>query len=201
MVSVGIIEPDEQMRATIRTLLLNQRSQEFNILFELERANNLLHQKAPSPQLILVELKGYSTRVIKQIKIQFPKTNIIILSEIANIATVLEALRAGAVSYLLKSTCLNNIASALIATHKGGSVISPFISREMVERIHDGKRREDLLSARELQIANGLADGLSYKLVADRYNLAVDTVRVYIKRIYRKLNINSKGELIAQLKY
>lgn len=201
MISVGIIAPDERTRTTIRILLTNQRYHQLNIVFELERLGGpLILQKVKPPHLTLIELKGSSVKVIKQIKAEFPETNIIILSEVASIDMVFETLRAGAVSYLLKSTCLSNIASALIATHNGGSVISPFISREMVDRIHHAQLQEDLLSARELQIAKGIADGLSYKLVADRYNLAVDTVRVYIKRIYRKLNINSKGELIAQLK-
>jgi DNA-binding CsgD family transcriptional regulator len=47
-------------------------------------------------------------------------------------------------------------------------------------------------------VVDGIVAGLSYKLVADTMNISIDTVRKYIKSIYRKLHINSKGELIAK---
>jgi len=49
---------------------------------------------------------------------------------------------------------------------------------------------------------NGILDGLSYKLIADKYNIAidtVDTVRMNVKKVYRKLNINSKSELFKMM--
>jgi DNA-binding CsgD family transcriptional regulator len=54
------------------------------------------------------------------------------------------------------------------------------------------------LSEREKQVVDGIVAGLSYKLVADNMNVSIDTVRKHIKNIYRKLHINSKGELIAR---
>jgi DNA-binding CsgD family transcriptional regulator len=47
-------------------------------------------------------------------------------------------------------------------------------------------------------VVDGIVAGLSYKLVADNMNVSIDTVRKHIKNIYRKLQINSKGELIAR---
>ena len=52
----------------------------------------------------------------------------------------------------------------------------------------------------DLWVFNGILDGLSYKLVADRHNLSIDSVRSHIKNIYRKLNINSKSELFNKFK-
>ena len=52
------------------------------------------------------------------------------------------------------------------------------------------------LSSRELQIVEAIKDGLSYKLVAAKYFISIDTVRQHIKNIYSKLEINSKAELI-----
>ena len=46
---------------------------------------------------------------------------------------------------------------------------------------------------------NGVLDGLSYKLIADRHSIAIDTVRMNVKRIYRKLEINSKSELFKMM--
>lgn len=201
MINVGIIDSDPITRATVRILLTNQNQHNIAITFELDKLPT-----APStgdfgsPHLILLDLKSHGPKLIKTVKSFFPKTSVLILSDFWGLDLVYEALRNGAVSYLRKATCLNNILSAVVATYNGGSVLSPCISREMISKFYTIKVQEDILSARELQIARGIKDGLSYKLVADRYNISIDTVRVYIKRIYKKLNINSKGELISQLK-
>jgi DNA-binding CsgD family transcriptional regulator len=55
------------------------------------------------------------------------------------------------------------------------------------------------LTEREKDIVNGILDGLSYKLIADKYNIAIDTVRMNVKKVYRKLNINSKSELFKMM--
>ena len=54
------------------------------------------------------------------------------------------------------------------------------------------------LNDREKQVVKGIVNGLSYKLIAIEYHVSIDTVRKYIKSVYRKLQINSKGELIAK---
>jgi len=89
--------------------------------------------------------------------------------------------------------------NAIVITLNQGSFVSPTINRALIEQAFSPKKYEDMLTARELQIANGIVEGLSYKLIAQQYHISLDTVRIYIKRVYRKLNINSKGELIAQL--
>jgi DNA-binding CsgD family transcriptional regulator len=58
-----------------------------------------------------------------------------------------------------------------------------------------------MLSARETEVVQGILDGLSYKLIADRYDISIDTVRFHIKTIYRKLKINSKSQLFNIFKF
>lgn len=201
MINVGIIDPDNLTRKMVRMLLTNQTEQDIAISFEVDKLPSVLStNNFIPPHLVLLDLKGNTPRLIKTVKSMFPKTSILVLSDFWKLDTVYEALRNGAVSYLRKTTCLNNILSAVVVTYNGGSVLSPCISREMISKLYAVKIQEDLLSARELQVAKGIADGLSYKMVADRCDISLDTARVYIKRIYKKLNINSKGELISQLK-
>ena len=55
-----------------------------------------------------------------------------------------------------------------------------------------------MLTPRQHQIVEGVIDGLSYKMIADRLMISPETVKDHIKTIYRKLEINSKGELIQR---
>jgi DNA-binding CsgD family transcriptional regulator len=60
------------------------------------------------------------------------------------------------------------------------------------------KSAEDLLTAKEQQIVVAMTEGLSYKLIADRLSISIDGVRFHIKNIYRKLQVNSKAEVIGK---
>ena len=56
----------------------------------------------------------------------------------------------------------------------------------------------EILRSRQHQIVEGLADGLSYKLIASKYDISIETVRDHIKKIYKKLGVNSKAEVISK---
>ena len=62
----------------------------------------------------------------------------------------------------------------------------------------DPPRSAYVLTPREREIVVGLVDGLSYKLIADRMDISIDTIRCHIKNIYKKLHVNSKAEVIAR---
>ncbi len=79
--------------------------------------------------------------------------------------------------------------------------MSPQIARKVIQHFKQSKpvkKPESDLTAREQDIVNGLVDGLSYKLIADRYDISIDTVRAHIRNIYKKLHVNSKAEVIAK---
>jgi DNA-binding CsgD family transcriptional regulator len=56
---------------------------------------------------------------------------------------------------------------------------------------------EEVLTGKEINIAKELSAGLSYKMIAERVGISIDGVKFYLQKIYRKLDLNSKGELIA----
>ena len=60
------------------------------------------------------------------------------------------------------------------------------------------KKMDEVLTTREIEIVNGITDGLSYKLVANKLNVSIDTVRKHIKNVYKKLQIHSKAELLSK---
>ena len=152
-----------------------------------------------SPHVILMDFKGQPPRVIRKVKDWFPQANVLVLTNNLRSDAVHEALRNGALSYLCKKTCLPHLLPAVVTAKDGGSVLGPRVSQVVFGRMFRANLDEELLTARELQVAHAMAAGLSYQGVADKYRRALDTVRTYVKRIYRKLDINSKGELIARL--
>ena len=125
------------------------------------------------------------------------------LSVFADAERVYEALCAGAVGYLLKNTPLPQLKEHLLQVAAGDSPMSPGVARHVVQAFQRLTARPapcpttEPLTERELEIGRGIGDGLSYKLIADRCFISLDTVRNHIRAVYRKLQVNSRGELMA----
>ena len=78
--------------------------------------------------------------------------------------------------------------------------MSPQIARKVIEYFNPKREKEpdSILTEREKEIVAGLVDGLSYQLIGDRMQISIDTVRQHIRNIYKKLQVNSKAEVIAK---
>ncbi len=164
----------------------------------LEEANGLI-----SIDMILLDigLPGMSgLEGIRLIKDVSPNADILILSAYDDSDKIFKALCAGAVSYLSKRTDLPTIKEALLTVYGGGSYMSPSIARKVINYFAPRKQTEkdNQLTPRQEQIVQGLVDGLSYKMIADKYLISIETVRDHIKKIYKKLQVNSKAEVIRK---
>ena len=78
--------------------------------------------------------------------------------------------------------------------------MTPKVAKKVMEFFSSQKKVLEPLSEREHEIANTILDGLSYKMIAEKMFISLDTVRSHIKNIYKKLNINSKTELFNVFK-
>lgn len=201
MITVGIIDMDEQERTETKNIILAKSNSEstipIHILFDQDTLASSRRNQVPD--VMIVDIDHQDSLVVERVKSVFPRTEILVLTNNCDVKTVRSCFRQGAVGYILKETCLQSLKVAITMTLGNGSFISPFVNRALIEQAFSAKQSENLLTARELQIANGIIEGLSYKMIAQKYAISLDTVRIYIKRIYRKFQINSKGELIAQL--
>ncbi|MBO6880937.1 response regulator transcription factor [Winogradskyella sp.] len=136
---------------------------------------------------------------MRHIKAKLPEVNIVILTTYEEEDKIFKALCGGAVSYISKRTPLNKIEEAIITIYNGGSYMSPSIARKVISHFTPKPSPNmQALSERQMQIVNGIVDGLSYKMIADKYLISIDTVRDHIKKIYRLLQVNSKAELIKK---
>lgn len=135
---------------------------------------------------------------IKKIKEGYPETDIIMLSVFNNSERIFKSICAGATGYALKDTPLPELKKAILDVRAGGSYMTPSIARKVMEYFTPKKSAADTLTPKEKQIVVAMTEGLSYKLIADRLSLSIDGVRFHIKNIYRKLQVNSKAEVIGK---
>jgi DNA-binding NarL/FixJ family response regulator len=167
-------------------------------------ANPIDFFENPKPAMIfLVDIimpKMNGLDAIKKILTLYPETNIIINSIKEDSDTIFNAIQLGAIGYIDKQSFQMDYQEVFDAIKDDGAYMTPKIARKVMS--HFQKKENDLgkLTKREIDVTNGILDGLSYKLVADRHNLSIDSVRSHIKNIYRKLNINSKSELFNKFK-
>jgi DNA-binding NarL/FixJ family response regulator len=81
----------------------------------------------------------------------------------------------------------------------GGAYMSPAVARKITDYFRGEQQEVVELTTREKEIVACLTEGLSYKMIASRLFLSLDTVRFHLRNIYKKLHVNSKAEVIAKV--
>jgi DNA-binding NarL/FixJ family response regulator len=112
---------------------------------------------------------------------------------------IFQALKAGAMGYMVKKTSPEKLVEALRDAHAGGAPMTPNIARKVIGTFHAiTSPDEEQLTERELQILNELATGRSYAEIGKKIFLSTDGVRHHIRKIYRKLEVHSRSEAISK---
>ena len=138
----------------------------------------------------------------QQITQSHPQTAVVMLSMHADEGYVLRALKAGARAYLLKDSATSDLVQAIRAVVEGKSFFSPAVSKVLLQDYMRKMRRTgaedsyDLLSPREREVLQLVAEGKSNKEVANLLNLSVYTVETHRAKIMQKLNLKGVPELI-----
>ncbi len=138
----------------------------------------------------------------RQITASRPDTAVVILSMHADEGYVLRALKAGARAYLLKDSATTDLVQAIRAVVEGKSFFSPAVSKVLLQDYMRKLRRTgaedsyDLLSPREREVLQLVAEGKSSKEVATLLNLSTYTVETHRAKIMQKLNLKGVPELI-----
>jgi len=140
-----------------------------------------------------------ATRKIKKL---FPHMKVLVLTMYDNEEWVFQILKAGASGYLIKDSAMTDLTSAIRAIHQGDSYLSPSISKKVIDeyirKAEMGEKRgvEDLLSDREREILNLIAEGHSIPKIASILCISKKTVEAHKTHIMEKLNIHDKVGLI-----
>jgi DNA-binding NarL/FixJ family response regulator len=115
---------------------------------------------------------------------------------------IVKALENGAAGYILKDSSVSQIHSALVELVKGGAPMSPYIASRVISFFKKPKISQEsaLLSKREYEVLELVAQGLQYKEIADRLHLSTETVKKHMRNIYQKLHVQNKVEAVNKFR-
>jgi DNA-binding NarL/FixJ family response regulator len=192
------------MRRGLRLLL--ERQPGFEVVAEAADGRQAVERaEATRPDVAVLDIAMPNMSGIEaaqRIRAVVPQVAIVILSMHSDEGYVLRALKAGAKAYLLKDSAENDLIEAIRAVSEGKAFFSPEISKILVEDyVRDMRKRgaEDsyeLLTSREREILQLLAEGKSNKDIATLLDLSLYTVETHRRNLQDKLNLHSVAELI-----
>jgi len=126
---------------------------------------------------------------------------IIVISVLGDESSVISAIEAGADGYILKDGAFADLGKPIAQVLSGEAPISPGVARHLLRRFRPVAECDDEgvdLSRRERQVLTEFARGASYKEVANKFDLSLHTVGDYVKTLYRKLQVNSRGAAVSK---
>lgn len=160
---------------------------------------------AARPQVLVLDLQIPSpngVEVTAEVLRQDPSARVLILSASGEQADVLEALKAGATGYLVKSASREELLAAVRRVARGDSVFTPGLAGLVLgefRRLSDTQAPRDPmqpeLTEREIEVLKMVAKGMSYKQIAERLVISHRTVQNHVQNTLRKLQMHNRVEL------
>jgi two-component system response regulator NreC len=192
------------MRRGLRLLLESQP--DFTVVAEASDGRQAVDQaEATQPDVAVVDIAMPNLSGIEaaqRITATLPQVAVVILSMHSDEGYVLRALKAGVKGYVLKDSAEGDLIEAIQTVHRGKTFFSPEISKMLVEdyvreiRTRGAVDSYDLLTSREREILQLLAERKSNKEIAAALNLSPYTIETHRRNLQEKLNLHSFAELI-----
>jgi two-component system, NarL family, response regulator NreC len=199
-----LADDHNMMRSGLRLLL--EREPGFSVVGEASDGREAIEiTDAQTPDVVVMDVAMPNLNGIeaaRRVTTSHPNTSVIILSMHSDESYVLRALNAGARGYLLKDSAESDLIAAVYAVSEGKAFFSPAISKLLVEDYVRQLRQRgvedsyELLTPRERELLQLLAEGKTTKEIASALNLSPHTVETHRANVLRKLNLNSLPELI-----
>lgn len=200
MIKVGIVEDNEYMREGWETFISHEN--DLSVIGSFGSCEEAFESKAihrVDLMIMDIGLPGMSgIEGVKYMREHHPDVNIIMATVHDDDDHIFDALKAGAVGYLMKKVTPDEMVSAIRDAQEGGSPITPNIARKVINTFQQAAEIEEELTERELQILKQLATGRSYAAIGKEIYLSVDGVRHHIRNIYQKLEVHTRSEAIAK---
>ena len=162
-------------------------------------------------QMLIVDLDlpdGFGLDLIRRTAANMPEVDIMVLANANDDPHVVSAIESGATGYVLKTEIENSLVSAIRLLAAGGSPVSPEVAKSVLRALrtyttHTIEKttapiQPNPLSDRETEILQLLAKGMSFNEIGDILTISPHTVTAHIKKIYRKLQVHSRGEAVYE---
>jgi DNA-binding NarL/FixJ family response regulator len=202
-IRVVIYEDNDDLRESFSYFV--KSTENFELRGAFINCDKVEHQmKELQPDVVLMDIEMPGTdglEGLKRLKKSFPKINVIMLTVFDDNEKVFESICAGATGYLLKRTPPAKILESITDVYNGGAPMSATIARKILNMFPAGssvKNETHALTKRETDILSHLVQGYSYKMIADKCFISLETVRTHIKSIYEKLHVHSMSEAVAK---
>jgi DNA-binding NarL/FixJ family response regulator len=206
MIKTGIVEDDVRYQELLRTILSS--SDRAASVFIVGNCNDIIadvRKHAPDVVIMDINLPGKSGIVgVAELKKSYPDLKVLMLTVFEDEDKIFAAIKAGADGYLLKKDSPQKVLDSIQDVFEGKSSMNGIIARKVLEYFHKKptvkKPDEYNLTKREHEILELLMDGLSYKDIADKCAISIQTLNSHIKNIYNKLGVHSRSEASAKFR-
>ncbi len=198
MIRSLIVDDHKVVRQGLRFLL--QHEPDIEIVGEAadgEQAVALVRQHVPAVvllDLLMPKMDGLTAlRAIKEIS---PSTQVIILTSHQGDDELFDAIKAGALSYVLKTAGVDVVVESVRAAARGESLLDPSVAAKVLEEMRHAGGRDgvDPLSRREVEVLSELARGRSNKEIAKELSIGEETVKTHVSNILSKLHLADRTQ-------
>ncbi len=165
---------------------------------EAVKAAKEVHPDIVLMDLFMPEMGG--VEATRNLLKEMPETNVLMLTISDQDEDLFNAIKAGAKGYLLKEANSEELLRAITQVAEGGVIISPTMAPKLLSEIGAGARRleaEAILSNREMEVLQLVAEGLTDKEIAERLFISLNTAKTHLKNILAKLHLKSRTQAAA----
>jgi len=195
-----LVDDQSLFREALRTLLALQ--DDFEIVAEAENGERAIAlSRVHRPDVVLMDLRMPvmgGVESTRRILASLPATRVVVLTTFEEDEEIFDAMRAGALGYLLKACSADKLCESVRAAAKGTSVLEPSVAARMMAELNRLTAREgrrpapvlaDPLSEREISVLKLLASGCSNKEIGGRLNITEGTVKNHMTNVLGKLGV------------
>jgi len=201
-----LVEDDPQMREQLSSMIADSSDCEL-VCAAKDCSEALDFLQRGTFDVFLTDLQlpdGSGIDLIKASNRLHPKAEVMVITVFGDEANVFQALENGASGYLLKDSMPEDFMESINLLFRGGAPINPIIARKIINtlkkvpHLNPGDKNTPSLTEREIEILNLVARGFSISEVANLLQLSSHTVVSHVRKIYKKLRVNSRAEAICE---